>query len=68
MSARLITTDLFRRQVADPKLSRAKALQSTLVNLIDTGEANGTDGKPLFAYAHPMFWAPFTLVGEGAAR
>lgn len=68
VSARLITTDLFRRQAADTKLSRAEALQKTLVNLIDAGAASGSDGKPLFAYAHPMFWAPFTLVGEGAAR
>lgn len=68
VSARLITTDLFRRQAADAKLSRAEALQRTLVDLIDAGSARGADGTPLFAYAHPMFWAPFTLVGEGATR
>ena len=25
----------------------------------------GADGKQLFAYAHPIFWAPFSLVGDG---
>ena len=23
------------------------------------------EGRDLFSYAHPIFWAPFTLVGEG---
>jgi hypothetical protein len=21
--------------------------------------------EPVFSYAHPMFWAPFALVGDG---
>ena len=21
--------------------------------------------KPLFSYAHPLFWAPYTLIGDG---
>ena len=21
--------------------------------------------QPIFAYAHPMFWSPFALIGEG---
>ncbi len=62
VSARLITTDLFRREAADARLSRAEALRLTLVNLIDHGATAS------FAYAHPLFWAPFTLVGEGASR
>ena len=23
------------------------------------------NGSPEFSYAHPLFWAPFTLVGDG---
>ena len=23
-------------------------------------------GKPAFSYAHPLFWAPYTLVGDGS--
>jgi CHAT domain-containing protein len=22
-------------------------------------------GKTLFSYAHPLFWAPYTLIGDG---
>ena len=25
-----------------------------------------TNGRSLFSYAHPMFWAPYTLVGDGS--
>src|SRR5207253_7390933 len=34
-SARVLTTDVFRRQQNDPRLSRAQALQQTLVQMID---------------------------------
>jgi CHAT domain-containing protein/tetratricopeptide (TPR) repeat protein len=65
-SARALTTDLFRRQSADPRLSRAKALQQTLNALIDTGQfVDARSGRPAFSYAHPIFWAPFLLVGDG---
>jgi CHAT domain-containing protein len=23
--------------------------------------------KPVYFYAHPLFWAPFSLVGDGGA-
>ena len=22
-------------------------------------------GKTLFSYAHPLFWAPYTIIGDG---
>jgi hypothetical protein len=22
-------------------------------------------GKTLFAYAHPLFWAPYSIIGDG---
>jgi CHAT domain-containing protein len=66
-SARLLTTDLFKRQAADPLLSRAQALQASMLNLLDNGVyKDPATGKALFAYAHPIFWAPFTLVGDGS--
>lgn len=65
-SARALTTDLFRRQAADPRLSRAKALQQTLNAMIDSGAyADARTDTIVFSYAHPIFWAPFTLVGDG---
>jgi len=66
ISARALTTDLFQKQAADAKLTRAKALHQTLNALIDSGEfADPYTKKAVFSYAHPIFWAPFTLVGDG---
>jgi CHAT domain-containing protein len=65
-SAQAITTDLFRRQAADPSLGRAEALREAMVAAI--GEGGLTDrrsGRMIFSYAHPIFWAPFSLVGDG---
>jgi CHAT domain-containing protein len=65
-SARELTTDLFRRHRADPTVTRARALQQTMNWLIDDGVAIDPDTKQIsFSYAHPMFWAPFMLVGDG---
>jgi CHAT domain-containing protein len=58
-SARALTTDLFRRQADDPTLTRAEALRSAMLGLIDG------PGAGQFTYGHPIFWAPFTLVGDG---
>ncbi|MEC9367489.1 MAG: CHAT domain-containing tetratricopeptide repeat protein [Pseudomonadota bacterium] len=65
-SARLLTTDLFRRATEDGKLDRAVALQKAMSALIDKPGALDEQGKnPLYFYAHPIFWAPFILVGDG---
>jgi CHAT domain-containing protein len=64
-SARLLTTDIFRRQAEDARLSRAEALRQSMLDLIDRGGPKRGDSL-LFSYAHPIFWAPFSLVGDGA--
>jgi CHAT domain-containing protein len=65
-SARALTTDLFRRQQANPTLTRAKALQQTMNALIDgPGFLDPRTDTAVFSYAHPIFWAPFALVGDG---
>lgn len=58
-SARMLTTEAFRRQVADPTLSRAMALRLSSLALM------GKTAAGAFSYAHPMFWAPYMLVGDG---
>lgn len=63
-SARALTTELFRRQAADPKLIRAQALRQAMLQLID-GPGYVQGGKSVYTYAHPLFWAPFALVGDG---
>jgi CHAT domain-containing protein len=65
-AARTLTTDLFRRQAENPRLGRAEALREAELALLDgTGAVDPTSQQPLFSYAHPIFWAPFTLVGDG---
>jgi CHAT domain-containing protein len=68
VSARRLTTDLFRRQAASQNLSRAAALREAMVDMIGKGERTDDGGKALFAYAHPLFWAPFALIGDGESR
>jgi CHAT domain-containing protein len=58
-SARMLTTDTFRRQAAQPALSRAQALQQSSLALMQQRQGND------LGYAHPMFWAPYSLVGDG---
>ena len=64
-SARLLTTDVFKRSVEDPALSRAEALRQTMLWLMDNAGQKDASGKTEFTYAHPMFWAPFALIGDG---
>jgi CHAT domain-containing protein len=56
-TVRLITkaVDELKR---NPKIGRAEALRHSMLSMI----ANGKDYE-----AHPAFWAPFVLVGEGGA-
>jgi CHAT domain-containing protein len=58
-SARLLTTELFKRQAGNPQLTRAEALRQSMLDLM------GKKGPGGFSYAHPAFWAPFSLVGDG---
>jgi CHAT domain-containing protein len=64
-SAKALTTDLFQRQARDPTLTRAEALQQAMLALIDGPGRTDAQGMTLFSYAHPIFWAPFSLVGDG---
>ena len=66
VSAKMITTGIFKRQAAQITLSKADALRATMLDLIDAGEAKDSAGKAVYSYAHPMFWAPFSLVGDGS--
>ena len=64
-SARKLTTGLFRHQKENPQLSRARALRKSIIELIDgPGLKDDASGKIVASYAHPVFWAPFILVGE----
>jgi CHAT domain-containing protein len=60
-----LTTAVFRNQSDDPGLSRDAAFRQAMLELIDSGGYTDHDGAVVYAYAHPIFWAPFSLVGEG---
>ncbi len=65
-SAKALITDIFRRQSNDSSLTLAKAVQQAMLALIDgEGFINKSSGEYVFSYAHPIFWAPFSLVGDG---
>jgi CHAT domain-containing protein len=50
----MLTTGLFAQLAQTPTLSRAEALRRSQLILVDTA-----------ATSHPVFWAPFVLVGDG---
>ena len=65
VAASLLMTDLFKRYAsADPR-AKADNLRQAMLNLLDgPGFIIPQTGKSGFAYAHPLFWAPFVLVGD----
>lgn len=66
-SAAALTTEIFRRQAASPGLAGAEALRQAMLGLMD-GPGLVRDGRTLFSYAHPVFWAPFSLVGDNRGQ
>ena len=52
-----ITTRLFEETAGTAVMRRAEALRRSILALMATLD------KPY--YAHPLFWAPFVVVGEG---
>jgi CHAT domain-containing protein len=67
VSARELVTDIFHRQASRAGLPRAEALRQAMVGVLDgPGFVDGE--KTIYAYAHPAFWAPYALVGDGGAQ
>jgi len=64
-SAQALTTKLFQLQAADAGLERSHALRRATLALIDGPGFVDADGQVVFSYVHPIFWAPFSVVGDG---
>jgi CHAT domain-containing protein len=64
VSARQLVTHLFERYAQDNTMTRAKALQRAMLEVLDKEVALDASGKALNAYAHPAFWAPYALYGD----
>ncbi len=54
-----LITGAISRMAADNGVGRAEAMRQSMLALIDKGEPDEV---------HPAYWAPFVVVGEGAAR
>ena len=67
-SAKDLITDLFKRQADDASLTRGEALRQAMVALMDGKGFVDAKGNTEFAYAHPLFWAPYTIIGDGGRR
>ena len=58
-----LTTGAFNALRSDPAIGRAEAFRRAMLALID-----GADKSPDAASeAHPLYWAPFVVVGEGGS-
>jgi CHAT domain-containing protein len=64
-SARELITDIFRRQSADATLSRGEALRQAMMALLDGPGSVDAAGHTVFTYGHPLFWAPYSVIGDG---
>src|SRR6185436_9666521 len=67
-SARELVSDLFRRQAQDAAITRGEALRQAMTAMIDGPGFKDDKGHTLFAYAHPLFWAPYTIIGDGGGN
>jgi len=65
-SARALVSDIFRRQTADPALSRSEALRQAMMSLLDGPGVLDGAGKSHFTYGHPLFWAPYSIIGDSS--
>lgn len=61
-ASRKLMTDLFKRYTHERDMSKPRALQMASLKLLDEGVPD--DQKSRYTYAHPLFWAPFTMVGN----
>jgi CHAT domain-containing protein/tetratricopeptide (TPR) repeat protein len=61
-SAAALTTGMFRRLATG--LPRSEALRQAMIAVLDQPD---TPFGP-YGYAHPGFWAPYALIGDGGGR
>jgi CHAT domain-containing protein len=64
-SARRLVTGIFLAQERNSGLPRAQALRRSMVEMIDRETLKDeATGRIVASYAHPLFWAPFVIVGD----
>jgi CHAT domain-containing protein len=55
-----LTTNAFKALAAEPAIGQAEAMRRAMMAMLSA------DNPPEFS--HPLFWAPFTVLGEGRAN
>jgi CHAT domain-containing protein len=62
-ASRVMMTDLFKNQQKAQGTSKAELLRQAMLNQVDQGGMR--EGNTMkYSYAHPLFWAPFVVVGD----
>ena len=65
VASRELMIDLFKRQQTKDQISKAESLRQAMVNLADNAGAKDAKTNTMaYSYAHPLFWAPFVVVGD----
>lgn len=63
VASRQLMTDLFKRQQQTQGITKSEALRQAMLNQVDQGGMK--EGNAMkYSYAHPLFWAPFVVVGD----
>ena len=63
VASRQLMTDLFKRQQQTQGITKSEALRQSMLNQVDQGGMK-EGGTMKYSYAHPLFWAPFVVVGD----
>ena len=61
-ASRKLMTDMFKHYVQDKGISKPRALQLASIRILEEGAPD--DKEANYSYAHPLFWGPFTMVGN----
>lgn len=63
VASRQLMTDLFKRQQQNQGLAKSEVLRQAMLYQVDQGGMK--EGSTMkYSYAHPLFWAPFVVVGD----
>lgn len=62
VSAKELVKGIFSRYASGAGMSRAESLRRAMLELIDETATHSN------AYAHPIFWAPYAIIGDGGSR
>lgn len=65
VASRQLMIDLFKKQSSSVKITKPESLRQAMLNLADSGGVRDAKTNALsYSYAHPLFWAPFVVVGD----